>query len=94
MSDPAAAVAILDELVARYHMDDRRFRKLHHAKAYDVTIAAHRAYCTTDPKRPARFQPGGTNAATTARLFACLAGLREGRGWEEAIAAAVAKVSR
>ena len=93
-SDPATVVAILDELVARYRMDDRRFRKLHHAKAYDVTVAAHRAYCTTDPKRPASFRPGGTNAATTARLLACLEGLREGRGWEEAIAAAVAQVPR
>jgi len=94
LSDPALTVRVLDELVARFHMNDVRFRRLHHAKAYEVTVAAHRAYCTTDPKRPARFRAGGANATTAARLIACLDGLREGKGWEKAVSAALARLPR
>jgi hypothetical protein len=90
--DPRTTVTLLDELVDRFHMSDERFRQLHHARSYLNSVARHRAYCSTDAKRPSRFQAGGTNSRTARRLAFCLERLRAQTSWDDAIAAAVARL--
>jgi hypothetical protein len=83
---PRTSAALVDELVLEFHMTNDQFRSLHHARNYANTFKAHRDYCAN---HDGRFRAGGTNEMTARRLFACLASLRAGRSWDDAISEAV-----
>jgi hypothetical protein len=85
---PRTSAALVDELVAVFHMSNEQFRSLHHARNYANTFKAHRDYCAN---HSGRFRAGGTNEMTARRLFACLASLRAGRSWDDSISDAVSR---
>ena len=85
-SDPKVSAQIVDGLVSRFHMDNERFRRLHHARNYSNTFKAHRDYSLA---HNGRFQAGGTNEITARRLHACFQALERGETWEAAIAQAM-----
>ena len=89
--DPAFTVRVLDDLESRFHMSNERFRRLHHARNYQNTVKAHRAYAA---KRPSRFQTGGANEVTARRLHCCLQALDAGESWEAAIGIATSQFPR
>jgi antitoxin component of MazEF toxin-antitoxin module len=80
--DPSVSATIVDTLVDRFHMDNERFGKLHHARNYDNTFKRHLDYCAA---HTGRFQTGGTNERTARRLDECLRALQAGHPWEAAI---------
>lgn len=90
-SDPKVTVRLVDSLVRDFHMNNERFRRLHHARNYENTIKAHREYAS---RRPSRFQSGGTNAATARRLHECLEALQRGLSWDSALEHATRQVPR
>jgi len=72
-------------------MTNDQFRRLHHARNYQNTVKAHRAYASD---RPSRFQSGGANEITARRLQACLSALESGANWETAITMATSAFPR
>lgn len=76
----ANTVPLLDELVAKFGMDNARFRALHHLPY--ANIEAHRKYCS---ESTTKFHAGGTNVQTANRLTVALGKLRTGASWSEAI---------
>lgn len=79
----------LVEALRALGLNDARFRRLHHFPSdrdpERSRLNDHVGYCM----RQERFVPEGTNVNTARRLEACLARLRAGASWDDAIREAV-----
>lgn len=86
--DPRVSAKLVDDLASRHQMDDKLFRRLHHAQNYKNTLKRHREY------GPGRFRRGGTNEQTARRMHECLRALDSGQPWDQAIELAARQYPR
>lgn len=80
------AAAVFRALLEEYAMSDKQFRKLHHARG-----AARIRFYAGWLEMVSRSEIAAVDVATIKRLAACLAGLRAGKTWPNAIDAALLK---
>jgi hypothetical protein len=77
--------ALIEDLIAEFRLDEALFRRIHHygPNRYQnhSLLKDHLSYCD----RAAFFSEEGTNVGTARRLAVCLARLRAGATWEEAL---------